>query len=544
MHLHFRHSKGPSAGMEKYAIYILVEGFPVSLPRDWLTSLMLRFPWLDLSLSVLPREKIDSIREFERMELNLSSELIMRAESGRIMEGIREELQVCSELLSQLRNDAERMLFLSLIFRICGRVEEREARVEWLKQELRAWGIRFREIRHHIDSCIRSFNPKDEIHFDFQTAVCISSLPALVPFTDTCSGKRGILAGRNPFSSSPYLFDPFSSPNFNTLIIGKSGSGKSFFAKLMLKRACGEYISIIIDPLGEFFCTALSCGGTVRRIAEEGLGISLQHSEFQLHSEEGRAHPHAGSDTESWMTTGDASSGADEEGNCSMLTGKFNTGQERRREADDASRQAAIERIKSLLSGRPLFEDVRYPLVLDFRGLPSAELPVLLLPAIRSIFDHFREERGRKMLFVDEAWNLGANPTLRKLTGSMMRHARHFQTGVTLITQNLSDAVTDDTIVNNCSRIFLFRHEADEGTRKFFSLSEEEIAFISASKPSEMHQSRCIVFEEGRRIPLLITPSQEETEMEELDMNCRSVECHRACISLYRLREIVEAMPL
>ncbi|MGC8609686.1 MAG: helicase HerA domain-containing protein, partial [Thermoplasmata archaeon] len=65
--------------------------------------------------------------------------------------------------------------------------------------------------------------------------------------------QSGTPIGIEMINRRPYLFDPFTSPSHNVLVIGQTGSGKSFFVKLLAMRSNGSRI-VILDPLNEYFC--------------------------------------------------------------------------------------------------------------------------------------------------------------------------------------------------------------------------------------------------------------------------------------------------
>ncbi len=84
-------------------------------------------------------------------------------------------------------------------------------------------------------------------------------LAPLIPLAFTESPpKGGIALGVDDTTEKPVFLDLFGKSSHNVLIFGETGSGKSFFAKLMLMRLAvtksAESI-IIVDPLDEYDCS-------------------------------------------------------------------------------------------------------------------------------------------------------------------------------------------------------------------------------------------------------------------------------------------------
>ena len=80
----------------------------------------------------------------------------------------------------------------------------------------------------------------------------------------------GLVYGINPESQNMIRYNRKSGKNYNALILGESGSGKSFIVKEeILQKALGTNEKIIIiDPQGEYIDLARSLGGTVIEVAQ------------------------------------------------------------------------------------------------------------------------------------------------------------------------------------------------------------------------------------------------------------------------------------
>src|SRR5437588_6459547 len=82
--------------------------------------------------------------------------------------------------------------------------------------------------------------------------------------------ERGVLYGVAAQSQSPIIIDPFDSSflNYNLAVIAPSGSGKSYFTKLLaLRHMVAGTEFLLIDPENEYRAVAEAVGGQVVRLA-------------------------------------------------------------------------------------------------------------------------------------------------------------------------------------------------------------------------------------------------------------------------------------
>jgi hypothetical protein len=88
------------------------------------------------------------------------------------------------------------------------------------------------------------------------------------------SDATGTLAGVDPESGVPIRLDRFTAHNPSRLVVGTSGAGKSYAAKLELTRQLASGArAIVVDPEGEFGRIADVLGGLCLAVGEEPAGL-------------------------------------------------------------------------------------------------------------------------------------------------------------------------------------------------------------------------------------------------------------------------------
>ncbi len=98
-------------------------------------------------------------------------------------------------------------------------------------------------------------------------------LPAPLPGDDPPTG--GVLYGVNPASNGVVWWDRWACENYNSVVLARSGAGKSYFVKLEVLRSLYDGVQVeIIDPEDEYIRLADAVGGIVVRLGAHGVKIN------------------------------------------------------------------------------------------------------------------------------------------------------------------------------------------------------------------------------------------------------------------------------
>ena len=111
--------------------------------------------------------------------------------------------------------------------------------------------------------------PTDDDKLNVHTSLNTEPLSSLFPFISfDLTSNSGILYGINTHNNSLVLFDRFKLENYNSVVFGKSGGGKSYTIKLEILRSLvfGTQV-LIIDPEDEYKYLADTVGGSPVKIS-------------------------------------------------------------------------------------------------------------------------------------------------------------------------------------------------------------------------------------------------------------------------------------
>jgi type IV secretory pathway VirB4 component len=98
-------------------------------------------------------------------------------------------------------------------------------------------------------------------------------LPAPLPGDEVRPG--GVLYGVNPESRGIVWWDRWSCDNYNSVVLARSGAGKSYFVKLEVLRSLYQGVQVaVVDPEDEYLRLADAVGGTTVRLGAAGVKVN------------------------------------------------------------------------------------------------------------------------------------------------------------------------------------------------------------------------------------------------------------------------------
>ena len=110
--------------------------------------------------------------------------------------------------------------------------------------------------------------------------------PDLPPTDPATATPAGVLYGYNVGSAGLVHWDRFACDNYNSVILGRSGSGKSYLVKLETLRSL--YVGIqafVIDPEDEYARLATQVGGSYLHLGADG--VRLNPFDLPIHTDSG-----------------------------------------------------------------------------------------------------------------------------------------------------------------------------------------------------------------------------------------------------------------
>ncbi|WP_406689266.1 conjugal transfer protein TraC [Saccharopolyspora sp. ID03-671] len=356
-----------------------------------------------------------------------------------------------------------------------------------------------------------------------------AALSAAFPFTSpdlpppdatSASTAAGVLYGWNLGSQGLVHWDRFACENYNSVILGRSGAGKSYLVKLEALRSLYRDVEIaIIDPEDEYARLAAAVGGTYFPLGAEG--IHLNPLDLPIHVRpDGRRSAPADVVTRRSLfihtllavlfgqaLTADERAVLDQGVTATYqlagITGDARTWTRpapllcdlrvvlARLGGDTASELAS--RLQPFTDGafRGLFDGPTtappegHLLVFSLRNLPDELKPAGTLLTLDTVWRRVSNPSTRRprLCVVDEAWLLMQQQAGAEFLWRMAKSARKHWAGLTVATQDVGDVFGTDlgkAVIANAATQILLRQapQAIDDIVRTFALSEGERQFL------------------------------------------------------------------
>ena len=516
----------------RYARTYYVFGYPRQIYTGWLSGLINIDEIIDISIYVYPVESQIVLENLRKKVGQLEAGLEIDAEKGRVRDPGKQAAGSLDEL-EFVSHKVESMLGQQLVYSKPASAQQEQG----------------------LNSVIPQFMDQLYIHRNMATGAISTSFP----FTSAdLSDDHGILYGINILNSGLVIFDRFSLENSNSVVFAKAGAGKSFAVKLEALRylMLGTEI-FVIDPENEYQRMCDAVGGAYVRLSlnsptrinpfdlpkvvdtEEAdnalrsnlivlhglLRLMMGGAQIQMLGGNNQIAPALNpveeADLDNALNETYAKAGITNDPLTQTATPPtINDLYETLLHIGGTGPQLA-QRLRKYTTGTfaGIFSqqsniDINNPMVVfNVRDLEDELRPVAMYIVLNFIWNKTKTDQKRRILVVDEAWQLMKYEDSANFLFSLAKRARKYNLGLTTISQDVEDFISSRmgrAIVANSSMQLLLKQSpsAVELLADVFRLTSEE-----TKRLSQFPVGQGLFFAGQSHVHIQIAPSPTETNL-------------------------------
>ncbi len=256
---------------EKYVRTIFVATYPRYLNTGWFAPIINLDKEFDVAFFIHPENSAEVLKKLRDQLGRLEAEAMEEQAAGKVRNpALQTGINDIEELRDALQQGTEKFYQVGLYITLYGKTQQDLNELESsIRGTLEAQLIYTKPATFRMKEGFVSTLPLGLDKLNIQTSLNTEPLSSMFPFVSyDLSLDRGILYGINLHNNSLVLFDRFSLENANTIILGKSGGGKSYTIKLEILRSLmfGTQV-FVIDPENEYKYLSDMVGGTSVRIS-------------------------------------------------------------------------------------------------------------------------------------------------------------------------------------------------------------------------------------------------------------------------------------
>ncbi len=508
----------------KYGRTLYVYGYPRTLYTGWLSPLINIDEVLDISMYVYPVDTKVVMRNLQKKVTQLEASISVNAEHGKVRDPeLEAAIGDAEELRDQLQLGAERFfrfgLYVTLWADSLDELNFVQRKIETLfGQQMVFSKVASSQQEQGMNSCMPMCTDQLQIRRNMNTGAISTSFP----FTSAdLTQERGILYGVNMHNNGLVIFDRFSLENANMVVFAKSGAGKSFTVKLEALRSMmtGSEI-LIIDPENEYQKLCDAVGGTYIRLSlnsdvrinpfdlpkvvdAEDANDALRSNLVTLHGlfrlmlgnnqvgTNGQYVPALSPNEEAdldqalidtYARAGITSDPLTHQSTPPTIINLYDTLLHMGGSGPELAnrlRKYTTGTFAGIFSQQSNIDINNQMVVFNIRDLEDELRPVAMYIVLSHIWNVVRAKKTRRLLIVDEAWQLMKYDDSANFLFSLAKRARKYYLGLTTITQDVEDFMSSKmgrAIVANSSMQLLLKQSAAavDVLSDVFKLTEEE----------------------------------------------------------------------
>ena len=527
---------------DRYLRTLFISGYPYVASTGWLSMLINFNHNIDISYHIEQVDPLMALPKLNRKITELESTKRTMLKDGKVVSSeITDPLESAVELKDKILRGQEKLFQISIYMAISAKnLSELEKLTTLLETVMSTRLFYIKTATFQQIEGLQSILPRGENLLNQKRNLDSSSAALTFPFISSeLVQESGILYGINKSNSSLVIIDRFSLTNANSIIFAQSGSGKSYTAKVEILRQLMQGTKVIVvDPEREYKQLAASVDGTYIQLStkskekinpfdfsvttvtgENALSEHIQNlTEIlalmlgTLTSEEKAVIDRAIIKIyKEFGYTLHGKSQAKKKQKFPLLKDFYKT-LKQLKQKDLASR---LERfvngsLSEIFNSQTNIELDNRLIIFDIKDLSETLRPIMMLTIANFVNSQVKSQPQKRILVIDEGWILLQQEESARFISGLVRRARKYYLGVTIISQQANDFLSSEygrTIASQSSLRVLMKQDTTtiKKVAQEFNLSGYEQHFLLTCDRGE-----ALIIADQNHVALKIVASEKE----------------------------------
>lgn len=461
---------------DRFVRTMFVSGYPYVASTGWLNNLINFNHNIDISYHIEQVDPLTALPKLIRKITELESTKRTMLKEGKVIGSeITDPLESAMELKDKIQRGMEKLFQISIYMTISAEsLVELNKVTKLLETVMQTRLFYIKPATFQQIEGLQSILPRAENKLAQKRNLDSSSAALTFPFVSSeLVQESGILYGINKSNNSLVIIDRYSLNNANSIIFAQSGSGKSYTAKVEILRHLMQGTKvIIIDPEREYKQLAASVGGTYIKLSATSKE-KINPFQFTQHTvtAENNLSEHIQDLTEliSLMVGSLTSEERAVVDRALLLTYKEahltpRKNAKKPKEVDypllkdfyknlkAMKHKDLCDRLERFVKGSlsTVFDsqtnislDNRL-IVFDIKDLNESIRSIMMMVVANFVNNEVKQNPQKRMLVIDEGWILLQEPESARFISGLVRRARKYYLGVTIISQQANDFLNQD----------------------------------------------------------------------------------------------------
>lgn len=486
----------------QYLRTLSISGYPHVAQSGWLDSLIHFNHSADISYHI---HEVDALKALPRLHRKIteleSTRRAMMRKGAIIGSEITDPLESAMELRDKIQRGQEKLFQMSLYVSLrADTLEELNKLTKTLENTLAARLFNLKITRYEQLEGMQSVLPRAEDVLSQKRNLDSSSAALAFPFMSSeLVQEAGILYGVNNSNNSLVIIDRFSLHNANSITFAQSGSGKSYASKVEILRQLMQGTKVIvIDPEREYKQLTDSVKGTyVKLSAKSAEKINPFDLATTSHTADDLSE-HTQDLTEIISLMAEGLSAREKAAVDKAILKIYAKAKKEAplledlyAELKDLGQLKLRERLEKYISGSlahvfnaqtNISLDNRL-IVFDIKDLPESLRQIMMMIIANFVQNRVKAQPEKRLLVIDEGWLLLEHEESARFVAGLVRRARKYYLGVSIISQQANDFLRSDygrAIASQSSLRILMRQDTTtiKNVVSEFNLSEYESDYL------------------------------------------------------------------